>query len=61
MLDRLRDSISPPLQNVRIVYLHIPKCGGTSIRQAMAELRPGEGYTIQILRAGRRTDLVAIR
>jgi S1-C subfamily serine protease len=31
------------------------------IRQAMAELRPGVGFTIQILRAGRRTDLVGVR
>ena len=31
------------------------------IRQAMTELRPGEGFTIQILRAGRRTDVVGVR
>ncbi len=31
------------------------------IRQQLAELRVGEGFTLQILRAGRRVDLVGIR
>lgn len=35
MLDRVKDLIDPPLRDTRIVYLHIPKCGGTSIRAAL--------------------------
>lgn len=41
--------------------IQLTRTSFSQIRQAMAELRPGEGYTIQILRAGRRTDLVGIR
>lgn len=36
MLDRLKDWIRPPPRDARIVFLHIAKCGGTSVRQAMA-------------------------
>lgn len=35
MLDRLKDLIDPPLRDARIVYIHVPKCGGTSIRAAL--------------------------
>ncbi|MBT8488772.1 MAG: sulfotransferase family 2 domain-containing protein [Gemmatimonadetes bacterium] len=37
MFDGLKDWVSPPPRDVRIVFLHIAKCGGTSIRRAMAE------------------------
>jgi len=33
----------------------------SQIRQQMTELRVGQGFTIQILRAGRRTELVGVR
>jgi hypothetical protein len=36
-LDRLKDWIRPPPRDARIVFLHIAKCGGTSIRRAMAD------------------------
>lgn len=35
MLDHIRDLLQPPLRGSRIVYLHVPKCGGTSVRTAL--------------------------
>ena len=35
MLDRVKDLIDPPLRDTRIVFIHVPKCGGTSIRAAL--------------------------
>jgi len=35
MLDRIKDLIEPPLRSARIVFLHVPKCGGTSIMAAL--------------------------
>lgn len=34
-LDYVKDWLQPPLRDVKIVFLHIPKCGGTSIRTAL--------------------------
>jgi hypothetical protein len=35
MLDRIKDLLDPPLEEHRIFFFHIAKCGGTSIAQAI--------------------------
>lgn len=35
MLDYVKDRLNPPLRNARIVFLHVPKCGGTSLIAAL--------------------------
>jgi hypothetical protein len=37
MLDSLRDLLQPPLRDHRIVFIHVAKCGGTSMVRAIAD------------------------
>jgi hypothetical protein len=37
MLDRVRDWLEPPLRDARIVFIHVAKCGGTSLVRGMAD------------------------
>jgi hypothetical protein len=37
MLDRVRDWLEPPLRGARIVFIHVAKCGGTSLVRGMAD------------------------
>jgi hypothetical protein len=37
MLDRVRDLLDPPLRDSRIVFIHVAKCGGTSLVRAIAD------------------------
>ena len=35
MLDHLKDLLAPPIRNHRVCFLHVPKCAGTSLAQAV--------------------------
>jgi len=35
MIDHIKDLLNPPLRSARIVFLHVPKCGGTSLMAAL--------------------------
>ncbi len=37
MFERLKDRLAPPIRDHRIFFLHIAKCGGTSISNAIAK------------------------
>ena len=38
MLARLKDQIDPPVKEVRVCFLHLPKCAGTSVTNALMDL-----------------------
>lgn len=50
MLDQMKDALDPPIRDYRIFFLHIAKCGGTSIANAIEKCykpwRPGNARTV---------------
>lgn len=74
MLDHIKDLLKPPLRNARIVFLHVPKCGGTSLMAALnscmkpwratqrnSVLHLYEPATREAMRAGRTSSGVTRR
>lgn len=35
MLDPIKDALDPPIRNHRVCFIHVPKCGGTSLVHAI--------------------------